>query len=277
MTRTSDRTRRFRLTLAGLVAAAVVTAGCTLPAFAPRADVEGEAAPRGRRRPGSPAPRCPRSWSGAARPGCATSAPASRSPATGPAAAAPRPVPGAGETFEIALIRIRSDKQRDRIGSLLVNPGGPGGSGVDTAVYLTFGEQFGGLPDTVLQRFDIVGFDPRGVARSSPVECIPDADLDAAFGFDPDPAEPGVVRRFRRAQQADRPGLRRQVRRPAAAVRHRAGRPGHGRHPRGGRRREDDATSATPTAPCSAPRTPNSSRSGCGRWCSTARSTPGRA
>lgn len=54
--------------------------------------------------------------------------------------------PGSGETFEIALLRVRSAKQRDRIGSLVINPGGPGGSGVDTAVYLSFGPSFGGCP-----------------------------------------------------------------------------------------------------------------------------------
>jgi pimeloyl-ACP methyl ester carboxylesterase len=94
-----------------------------------------------------------------------------------------------GQTFDISVIRARSDNQRDRIGSLLVNPGGPGGSGVDLAVYLSLGQAFGGLPADVLRRFDIVGFDPRGVSRSSPVKCIPDADLDASFGYEPDPAD----------------------------------------------------------------------------------------
>lgn len=90
-------------------------------------------------------------------------------------------------TFEIALLRARAAGQRDRIGSLVVNPGGPGVSGIDLAVYLSFGAALKGLPDELTQRFDIVGFDPRGVHRSSPVECIPDADLDASFGYDPDP------------------------------------------------------------------------------------------
>lgn len=87
-----------------------------------------------------------------------------------------------GETFDIALLRARSRGQRDRIGSLIVNPGGPGGSGVELAAYLSVG-----LPAEVTRRFDIVGFDPRGVARSAPVECLSDADLDRAFGYGPDP------------------------------------------------------------------------------------------
>lgn len=87
-----------------------------------------------------------------------------------------------GPTFDLALVRARSSQQRNRIGSLLVNPGGPGGSGWDLGVYLSVG-----LPVEVLQRFDVVGFDPRGVARSSPVECISDRDKDASTAADPDP------------------------------------------------------------------------------------------
>jgi len=87
-----------------------------------------------------------------------------------------------GATFDLALLRIRSDRQDERIGSLLVNPGGPGGSGWETAVYLSLG-----IPTEVMQRFDLIGFDPRGVARSSPVECISDRDKDEATAADPDP------------------------------------------------------------------------------------------
>lgn len=97
--------------------------------------------------------------------------------------------PAAGGTHEIALVRARSTAQTDRIGSLLVNPGGPGASGIEAAVLLSLGEQLGGLPQEVTARFDVVGFDPRGVGRSSPVECFTDAQLDASFGADPDPVD----------------------------------------------------------------------------------------
>ena len=90
--------------------------------------------------------------------------------------------PSSGPTFDIALVRGRSVAQRDRVGSLLVNPGGPGASGLDYAVYRSTH-----LPAEITRRFDIVGFDPRGVGKSSPVKCFTDADLDANFAADPDP------------------------------------------------------------------------------------------
>ncbi|MBQ1045735.1 alpha/beta fold hydrolase [Micromonospora sp. C32] len=183
------RTRRFRPALAAFVAAVVLTAGCTLPAFAPRAENEGEAAPPGTAPEWRACPEVPNELVGRGaadmRYDCARIA-VPRNWGTGATTGATAG-PGAGETFEIALIRARSTKQRDRIGSLVVNPGGPGASGVDTAVYLSFGPAFGGLPTSITDRFDIVGFDPRGVARSSPVKCISDTDLDASFGYDPDP------------------------------------------------------------------------------------------
>ncbi len=87
-----------------------------------------------------------------------------------------------GRTFGISVIRVRATSQQNRIGSLLVNPGGPGGSGVDLALYLAQG-----MPVEVLRRFDLIGFDPRGVGRSDPVQCYSSADLDATFAADPDP------------------------------------------------------------------------------------------
>jgi pimeloyl-ACP methyl ester carboxylesterase len=78
-------------------------------------------------------------------------------------------------------MRVRSDEQRDRIGSVLLNPGGPGGSGLGFLPYIA--PRLEGL----MARFDLVTFDPRGVGASSAVECLSDEDLDATFGFDPDP------------------------------------------------------------------------------------------
>jgi len=71
-----------------------------------------------------------------------------------------------GQQIEVALARRPATDPAARIGSLLVNPGGPGGSGVDFV--LQAGDYFSA---EIRQRFDIVGFDPRGVARSHPVVC----------------------------------------------------------------------------------------------------------
>jgi len=79
-----------------------------------------------------------------------------------------------GDTIELALIRIPARKPAKRIGSLLVNPGGPGGSGVEFVRATASG--FYGAP--LRDRFDIVGFDPRGVGESAPVHCQSDREKD---------------------------------------------------------------------------------------------------
>jgi len=85
-------------------------------------------------------------------------------------------------SFKIALLRYKAQDQNNRIGSLIVNPGGPGGSGVDYA----YNAEYIFDPD-VLDRFDIVGFDPRGVNRSAPIKCLNDEETDAAYAADAKP------------------------------------------------------------------------------------------
>ncbi len=74
-----------------------------------------------------------------------------------------------GATTELALLRIRVADPKQRIGTLFVNPGGPGGSGVQMAA---FAPEF--LGPKVLAKFDIVGVDPRGVSFSDNVRCFKD-------------------------------------------------------------------------------------------------------
>ena len=85
------------------------------------------------------------------------------------------------KAIDLLLVRVRLAGQQKRIGSLVVNPGGPGASGADAAIGLGLS-----LPTDVLKRFDVVGFDPRGVGLSAPVECISDQLKDQSLQLDPD-------------------------------------------------------------------------------------------
>jgi pimeloyl-ACP methyl ester carboxylesterase len=87
-----------------------------------------------------------------------------------------------GETIEISLLKAPATGSGDPIGSLVVNPGGPGGSGVDYAAAADFI-----VGADVRRRYDVVGFDPRGVGRSAPIDCVSDSELDAFLGMDPTP------------------------------------------------------------------------------------------
>lgn len=90
-----------------------------------------------------------------------------------------------GETITIAVARhLATDTPK---GSLLINPGGPGGSGYD---FVAQSASFVVTPD-VLANYDIIGFDPRGVGRSTGIECFADdaakdahlyGTFDAAYG-----------------------------------------------------------------------------------------------
>jgi pimeloyl-ACP methyl ester carboxylesterase len=87
----------------------------------------------------------------------------------------------------IALAR-RPAGGPDRLGALLLNPGGPGESGIDSM----------GLFETVLspelqRRFDLVSFDPRGVGKSEGIQCIDGPTTDKLLALDPAPTTPGGV------------------------------------------------------------------------------------
>ncbi|MCE2530649.1 MAG: alpha/beta fold hydrolase [Acidimicrobiia bacterium] len=75
--------------------------------------------------------------------------------------------PGAGELALTIAVHRATDPDR-RIGYLMVNPGGPGGSGVDMVAWALDGPG-AAFTAPLLERFDIVGFDPRGVGRSEPL------------------------------------------------------------------------------------------------------------
>ncbi|WP_197375150.1 alpha/beta hydrolase [Mycolicibacterium baixiangningiae] len=79
-----------------------------------------------------------------------------------------------GAQAQLAVIRVPATG--DRIGALMVNPGGPGASAVDTVAGM--GAALAGTE--IGRRFDLVGFDPRGVGHSTPqLRCRTDAEFDA--------------------------------------------------------------------------------------------------
>ncbi len=101
-----------------------------------------------------------------------------------------------GTTIQIAVARHPAEIPSERIGSLVINPGGPGGSGIDDLP-----NELSVLSPDLLDRFDIVSFDPRGVGRSSPVSCAAAASSGSAASgggptgpsIDPVPTTPGAV------------------------------------------------------------------------------------
>jgi pimeloyl-ACP methyl ester carboxylesterase len=85
-----------------------------------------------------------------------------------------------GDTIGIAVNRLPASG--DRIGSLVVNPGGPGVPGLD---YARGADSV--ATSEVLDRYDLVGFDPRGVGESEPIDCIDDQQLDDLLAIDGSP------------------------------------------------------------------------------------------
>ena len=99
-----------------------------------------------------------------------------------------------GQTIEIAVKKRAAGG--DSIGSLFVNPGGPGGSGIDLV-----DEAGSYFSKKLTSSYDVVGFDPRGVGASTAVDCLTDAELDAERAGANDPATPSASATEERAQK----------------------------------------------------------------------------
>ncbi|MGI9578258.1 MAG: alpha/beta hydrolase, partial [Microthrixaceae bacterium] len=88
-----------------------------------------------------------------------------------------------GDTLDLEIARVPSTASaEDRIGSLLFNPGGPGGSGIE---FLANASAI--MPAELTDRFDLVSWDPRGVGDSTPVRCLTDDEKDAQIEGDLSP------------------------------------------------------------------------------------------
>ncbi|MGW0434720.1 hypothetical protein ACWDV4_19565 [Micromonospora sp. NPDC003197] len=104
--------------------------------------------------------------------------------------------PGKG-SVDIALARRPATDPARRIGALLINPGGPGGSGVNVI------KQDSLLSADVQRQFDIVGFDPRGVGASNPILCPAVPSLPAPAEFPTTPETFAALKTFNRAYIQD--------------------------------------------------------------------------
>ena len=178
---------RFRAAAGGAVAGVVVLAGCTLVA------------------PGEPAPGA--SGGARARPGTVEEYYAQRPdwedcvPTGMECATVTAPLdweePSTG-AVELAVVRLVSEGDAP-VGSLLINPGGPGLSGVELV------QQSAGFVASSSLRgsFDIVGWDPRGVRASTPVECLDDEGMDD-YLFTPPESATGSDAWFAERAQVER-------------------------------------------------------------------------
>jgi pimeloyl-ACP methyl ester carboxylesterase len=87
-----------------------------------------------------------------------------------------------GPTVRIAMRKVPASAPSRRKGSLFINPGGPGASGLEFAADA---REF--FSNDILDVWDVVGFDPRGIGESGGFECLRSRDLDAMYAADPTP------------------------------------------------------------------------------------------
>jgi pimeloyl-ACP methyl ester carboxylesterase len=88
-----------------------------------------------------------------------------------------------GATIQLSVLKVPAKDLSERIGSLVVNPGGPGASA--TVGFAKFADYI--VSKEVRATYDVVGVDPRGVADSSPIRCLNDRELDTFLGSDQTP------------------------------------------------------------------------------------------
>ena len=84
-----------------------------------------------------------------------------------------------GQTFALKVLRHQALDQKNRLGAILVNPGGPGGSATD---YAYNAESI--VSAELNNKFDIVGFDPRGINNSQPIRCLTNTEEDQFLNAD---------------------------------------------------------------------------------------------
>jgi pimeloyl-ACP methyl ester carboxylesterase len=94
-----------------------------------------------------------------------------------------------GRAIDIKLSKAPAGDER--VGTLVVNPGGPGGSGISYAEARSDAWSL-----DLLRHYDVVGFDPRGVGQSTPLHCLGTGPTDELLATDPDPDNAVERRRY---------------------------------------------------------------------------------
>lgn len=94
-------------------------------------------------------------------------------------------------TTSISLSVLKRPADGKRLGSLVVNPGGPGASAVEYAMFANNVFSAG-----VTRRYDVVGLDPRGVGRSAPIRCIDTLQTDEWLSMDDTPDTAAEIARL---------------------------------------------------------------------------------
>ncbi|MGI9084347.1 MAG: alpha/beta hydrolase [Aeromicrobium sp.] len=95
-----------------------------------------------------------------------------------------------GDTFELSVKVIPATGDGGR--SMFLNPGGPGAPAIEFADSMR--SQFGA---DVLETYDLVGVDPRGAGKSTPIDCLSDREFDTYIAGDPTPDDDAEVKKFR--------------------------------------------------------------------------------
>lgn len=101
-----------------------------------------------------------------------------------------------GRAITVEVLRRPANDRADRVGSLLVNPGGPGVSGINYARNSEFL-----FNEPLLDHYDIVGWDPRGVGVSTSVECLSDEQTDQYLAADGTPDSAAEVNQLVKLQR----------------------------------------------------------------------------
>ncbi len=94
-------------------------------------------------------------------------------------------------TFTLKVLRHSASDERNRLGAIFVNPGGPGGSATDYAYNV---ESI--VSSEISSKFDIIGFDPRGINTSEPIRCLSNSEEDEFLSADASSGEPKKIRKL---------------------------------------------------------------------------------